>query len=208
MSYSEEHIYGEKVLDFVRTAAEYCSTLEQADEIKLKDLVDKLHTLLPKLYYSATHLYELESQFEDLGQKFVTEQDYESIRDKLLLKLGQYDAYEEVFDEARVEFEDSVGESISEDLADIYQDIKDFILLFELGTNEVMYEALWECQQSFQSIWGQKITNVLRPIHGLRYSDEDLEENTINKKENANFKSVNSGDWILKKRQEDYRNEQ
>jgi hypothetical protein len=173
----------------------------------LKDLINKLHKLLPKLYYSATNLSELDSQFEDLGQKFVSEKDYESIRNKLLVKLGQYDAYEEVFDEARVEFEDSVGESISEDLADIYQDIKDFIMLFELGTNEVMYEALWECQQSFQSIWGQKVTNVLRPLHSLRYSDEDLEENTINKKENTNFKNVDTRDWILKKRQEDYRNE-
>ena len=207
MNYSEEQLYGEEVLDFVRTSADYCSVLEQADKMKLKDLVDQLHKLLSKLYYTATNLSELDSQFEDLVQKFVSEQDYELIRNKLLVKFGQYDAYEEVFDEERVEFEDSVGESISEDLTDIYQDLKDFIKLFELGTNEVMYEALWECKQSFQSFWGQKVCNVLRPLHSLRYSDEDLEENTFNKKENANFKSMDTDNWIIKKRQEDYRNE-
>ncbi len=207
MSYSEEQLYGEEVLEFVRTAAEFCSTTEQAEKVKLGDFVDQIHKHLPKLYYAATSLPELDSQFEDLGQKFVTEEDYESIRTKLLTKLGQYDAYEEVFDEARVEFEDSVGESISEDLSDIYQDLKDFILLFELGTNEVMYEALWECKQSFQSYWGQKVTNVLRPLHNLRYSDEELEENTVNDKANTNINTVDTQDWIIRRRQEDLRND-
>jgi hypothetical protein len=207
MSYSEEQLYGEEVLDFVRTAAEFCSILEQAEKIKLSDLVDQLHKQLPRLYHAAACLPEFDSQFEDLGQRFVSETDYEIIINKLLAKLGQYDAYEEVFDEGRIEFEDSVGESISEDLTDIYQDIKDFILLFELGTNEVMYEALWECKQSFQTFWGQKVTNVLRPLHGLQYSDEELEENTNIKKENTNFNTIETKDWIIRRRQEDFRNE-
>lgn len=206
MAYSEEQLYGKEILSFVKIAADFCYTLEQADKIKLNDLIDNLHKQLPNLYYTAAGLPGLDSQFEDLGQRFVTEQDYELIRNKLLTKLGQYDAYEEVFDESRVEFEDTVGESISEDLADIYQDIKDFILLFELGTNEVMYEALWECKQSFQTYWGQKVTNVLRPLHSLRYSDEDLEENMINKKEKPNFNAVDTKDWIISRRQEDFRN--
>lgn len=207
MGFSEEQVYEEEVLDFVRIAADFCSTLEQSEKTKLKDLVDQLHKQLPKLYHAAASLHKLESRLEDFGQKFVSEEDYEFIRNKLLTKLGQYDAYEEVFDKDRVEFEDSVGESISEDLADIYQDVKDFILLFELGTNEVMYEALWECRQSFQSYWGQKITNVMRPLHTLRYSDEELEENTTNKKENINFNGIDTRDWIIRRRQEDFRNE-
>jgi hypothetical protein len=206
MANSEEQLYGEEVLEFVRAAADYCSALEHAQEGKLSDLIDQLHRLLSKLYHAATCLPELDSQFEDLGQRFVTEEDYEFIRKKLLTKLGQYDAYEEVFDEGRVEFEDSVGESISEDLADIYQDIKDFILLFEIGTNEVMHEALWECKQSFQTFWGQKVTNVLRPLHGLRYSDEELEENTNNNKGNTNYNNIDTRDWIIRRRQEDFRN--
>jgi hypothetical protein len=207
MAFSEDQLYGEDVLSFVKIAADFCATLEECDSTKLNDLLDKLHKQLPKLYYAAAGLPKFDSQFEDLGQRFVTEQDYELIRKKLLTKLGQYDAFEEVFDEARVEFEDSVGESISEELADIYQDIKDFILLFEVGTNEVMYEALWECKQSYQLYWGQKIVNVLRPVHSLRYSDEELEENTINKKENANFNAADTKNWIISRRQEDFRNE-
>lgn len=207
MSYSEEELYGDEVLGFVRTAAEFCSTIEQTEKINLVEFVDRIHKYLPKLYYEASSLPELDSQFEDLGQKFVTEQDYEIIRTKLLSKLGQYDGYEEVFDEARIEYEDSVGESISEDLSDIYQDVKDFVMLFELGTNEVMYEALWECKQSFQSYWGQKLTNVLRPLHNLRYSDEELEENTVKDKENTTFNGVDTQDWIIRRRQDDLRNE-
>lgn len=207
MGYSDEKIYGEGVLEFVRTAADYCVLVEQVEKTKLIDFIDQLHKKLPKLYYLASNLPEFDSQFEDLGQRFVTEQDYDFIKKKLLAKLGQYDAYEEVFDEGRVEFEDSVGESISEDLSDIYQDVKDFILLFELGTNEVMYEALWECKQSFQTFWGQKVTNLLRPLHGLRYAEEVLEENTKNQEENTNFNNIDTKDWIIRRRQEDLRNE-
>jgi hypothetical protein len=207
MAFSEDELYGEEVLDFVKTAASYCKTLEEADQIKIKDLVDRMHKLLPRLYYTATALPDIDSHYEDLGQKFVTEDDYEHIRNKLLMKLGQYDAFEEVFDNDRVEFEDSVGESISEDLTDIYQDIKDFILLFEIGSNEIMIEALWECRQSFESFWGQKVTNVMRPLHGLRYSDEELEDNTFNKKDNTRINARDTRDWIIQRRQEDYRNE-
>ena len=67
--------------------------------------------------------------FEDGNEKFVTESDWMRIHDTLREKFGTADDYLEVFDEKMNESEGPVISSISENMADIYQDIKDFLLL-------------------------------------------------------------------------------
>ena len=66
--------------------------------------------------------------------------------------------------------------SISENLADIYQDLKDFIMLYRTGDELVMQEALWECQENFRTYWGQKLVNGLRAVHALVYSSIDFDQ--------------------------------
>ena len=65
---------------------------------------------------------------------------------------------------------------ISEDLADIYQDIKDFIFVFQLGLNETMNDALAICQENFALYWGQKLVNTLRALHDVKYAQADSED--------------------------------
>lgn len=79
--------------------------------------------------------------------------------------------------------ETPISASISEDLTDIYQDIKNFITIFERGITENMNDALYVCMENFKAYWGQKLVNVLRALHSLKYStepdaleDEDLEQ--------------------------------
>ena len=59
---------------------------------------------------------------------------------------------------------------ISEDLADIYQDIKDFIFVFQLGFNETMNDALVVCRENFGTLWGQKLVNTMRALHDVKYN--------------------------------------
>jgi len=69
-----------------------------------------------------------------------------------------------------------IKKNISEDLADIYQDIKDFIFVFQLGLNETMNDSLATCQENFALYWGQKLVNTLRALHDVRYNQTDDEE--------------------------------
>ncbi|CUQ64955.1 Uncharacterised protein [Dorea longicatena] len=72
-----------------------------------------------------------------------------------------------------------ITRNISEDLADIYQDIKDFIFVFQLGFNETMNDSLAICQENFRLHWGQKLVNTLRALHEVKYAQgEDEEEET------------------------------
>ena len=60
--------------------------------------------------------------------------------------------------------------------ADIYQDIKDFIFVFQLGLNETMNDSLAICQENFGTLWGQKLVNTLRALHDVKYNQEEEEE--------------------------------
>ena len=61
----------------------------------------------------------------------------------------------------------------------IYQDIKDFIFVFQLGLNETMNDSLAICQENFRLHWGQKLVNTLRALHEVKYAQgEDEEEET------------------------------
>lgn len=208
MSSSENPVYQEEVLDFLRSASEFCTCLEEVSEQKIGSFVKRLNLALPGMYSAAIALPELDARFGEFGQRFIDEQDYGYLRSKLSRKLGEYDAFEEVFDNNRIEFDDAVGASISEYLADIYQDVKDFLLLYHLGSEEVMYEAIWEVQQSFSNFWGQKVVNVLRAVHNLNYSGDVLEENPGKTKENNNFNTNDTSNWIISRRMKDRREDE
>jgi hypothetical protein len=208
MSLVDNPVYSKNVIEFVTVAREYCIFVEQADQPGIREFVDIAHKLLPLLYLKGSLLPELDSKYEDFNERFVSESDYEQVRNKIISKLRQFDSYQEVFDPVRQESEEPVGASISEDLSDIYQELKDFLLLYKIGTTEVMYEAVWECYQSFKNYWGQRLTNALRALHFLRYTEEDLEEGQEKEFEDElKLGDIDTSDWIISRRQEGSRNE-
>jgi hypothetical protein len=67
--------------------------------------------------------------------------------------------------------------TISENLADIYQELKNFVMAYKHAVNEEqMLNALAEVKEEFQYSWGQKLVNVQRAIHEVRYSITEEEE--------------------------------
>ena len=116
----------------------------------------------------------------------VSEEDYNYILNKLEVKLGQFDAYYDVFDPSIHLTEAAVEANISENVADIYQDLKDFILAYRIGTLEVMNDALWECRNNFEQFWGQRLVNGLRAIHNLVYGEADIRETDIQNEADEN----------------------
>ena len=126
------------------------------------------------MYLKASLLPQLEPFFEDGNEKFVTESDWTEYNDILKEKFGTANDYLEVFDEKINDTEGPVVSSISENMADIYQDMKDFLLLYQTGTGEVMNDAVWECRLNFENFWGQKLVNSMRAIHKFLYSGEEI----------------------------------
>ena len=66
--------------------------------------------------------------------------------------------------------------SLSEGFADIFQDLRDYLTLYNMGTSEMMNDAIWECKKNFKEYWGQRLVNIQRVLHYLLYGGVPLNE--------------------------------
>ncbi|MDP4184121.1 MAG: DUF5063 domain-containing protein [Bacteroidota bacterium] len=205
-------VYSRNVLEFVTVAGEYCKLAESAEQIDLKSLVSKLQKIVALLYLKASMLPEVEEMLEEAPEKFVTEDDYDYLLRILKRKFGEHDAYYEVFDPMIQYSETPLPASLSENLTDIYQDLKDFILAYRVGNLEVMNDALFECRKNFEDYWGQLLVNGLRAIHNLLYGGADLSEENRFKipkiQTEEEPEDEENPDWILKQQFKNFREEE
>ena len=203
MDSNSDPVYSHNVVEFVAVANEFCKYAEHASQLKGDELLKILQRILPLLYLKASLLPLLDPFFEDGNEKFVTEADWNAINEILSEKFGTANDYPEVFDEKINETEGPVISSISENMADIYQDMKDFLLLYQTGTGEVMNDAIWECRMNFENFWGQKLVNSMRAIHKFIYSGEEIGK--VERDDEANDENRNTADWFITRRQKDFR---
>ena len=203
MDENGDPVYSRNVIEFVAVANEFCKYTEHASELKGDELLKILQRILPLMYIKASLLPQMNPYFEDGNEKFVTESDWTIVHETLKKKFGTANDYLEVFDEKINETDGPVLSSISENMADIYQDIKDFLLLYQTGTGEVMNDAIWECRMNFENFWGQKLVNAMRAIHKFLYSGEEIgkvEDNLAGEDENRN-----TSEWFITRRQKEVR---
>jgi hypothetical protein len=203
MEENTDPVYSRNVIEFVAVANEFCKYAEQASRLKGDELLRILQRILPLMYIKASLLPLLNPFFEGGNEKFVTESDWFVIREKLREKFGTADDYLEVFDEKTIDTEGPVVSTISENMADIYQDIKDFLLLYQTGTSEVMNDAIWECRMNFENFWGQKLVNCMRAVHRFIYSGEEI--GRIEKDLKPEDENRDTSDWFITRRQKDLR---
>jgi hypothetical protein len=138
--------------------------------------LERMQKIFPLVYLKASLLPDLDDDQFETPEKFVGEVDYSFLLSKISEKLGQFDSYQEVFVEGMQFSEAAIDVSIAENICDIYQDLKDFIMAYRIGTTDIMADALWECSNNFKTYWGQKLVNGLRAIHTLMYGEVDLNE--------------------------------
>ncbi len=170
-------IFDKNTVEFVTVAAEFCGFLERVTETKRRTFVDKVLKLLPLLYLKASLLPEGERIDEFDPETFVTEGDYERIRAGVAALMGAKDDYLDVFLDDMAYSDTPIKQNISENLADIYQPLKDFICVYQLGFDQTMNDALVICREHFAEFWGQRLVNAMRALHDVKYSkhpdDED-----------------------------------
>ena len=167
MEKSIQPIFDKNTVEFVTVAAELCGFLERTSLQKRSDFVDKLLKVLPLLYCL---LPVCERMYVDDVETFVTESDYNQLRSEIAALLGDGDDYLEVFLDDMAYSDSPIRQEISEGLADIYQVLKDFICVYQLGLPQTMNDALAVCRERFAEYWGQRLVNVMRPLHELKYS--------------------------------------
>ena len=162
-----DSIAEKSVNDLVLTAGKYCYFIESADEFARENIIDFLLKILPVLYIKGNILPFVESCDEEMIEHFVTEEEWQKVLISLKEKLTDADPFNIV----SIETDDKeiATVSISEFLADIYQDLKDFLLLFNKKTKTTQECALYECKRLFISHWGIKIPVITAELHKIIY---------------------------------------
>ena len=175
MEHTSQVIFDKNSIEFVTVAAEYCSFIERSRGADKKSFVDTALKILPLLYLKASLIPECELIGEGDLEVFVTEDDYEYVRLVVANVMGAQDDYLEVFHPDMAYSDTPIKKTVSEDLADIYQDLKDFISVFQLGLNATMNDSLCVCKEHFAEFWGQRLVNTMRALHDVKYNTSDEE---------------------------------
>jgi hypothetical protein len=172
----EDVVLSKYTEDFVRSALDYCILMEKTKPGEKKLFVDNMVKVLPLLYLKVSIIPPVKDDYESELEVKVSEGMYDRVRENIADLLGEDDLYLETF-HPDIKLSDSpVAVKISEDLADIYQDLGNFIAVFKNGQKETMNDSLVFSIQNFEKYWGQRLVNALRALHFLKYKDKDIED--------------------------------
>ncbi len=157
---------------FIALATEYCREIKNARESDRDSFITAMIRLLPRIYISATDIKIVDTTGEMFVDSYLDEDYYENLRRHIETLMGPDDVYLEVFEDDMKYSDTPIGVSIAETLADIYQDLYNFVMAVEDIPNEQVNELISLCKENFEGYWGSKLCNVLRALHHLKYNND------------------------------------
>jgi hypothetical protein len=200
-----EYVYSDEVLDFVKKGNELTDILTPSDDFDQKDFVVALLRILPGMYSSIQNIPVTEPVFDGGNEKFVSEEEWSAIFQYVAGIMGSQNEYLDIPSEEEYDRTEIISRSLSEDLADIYQDIRDFLELYRNGTEEIMNDAMWECRMNFESYWGEKVLRASLSLHRTMSRDDETRRRMDQEWEDKHGgREINTDNWILSKRQKDF----
>lgn len=162
------------VLEFIRVAYEYVLFIEKLQEEKKENVFDFFHKIAPLIYVKAVLLPDIELEEDELIERFVAEEEWENVFNDLRQRIGQDDIFWFI-DPLRDPDYQPVKASLSEHLTDIYQDLKDCILLYQKNSKIARDIAVYELKRLFNDRWGARLMRALYAIHNQLYPEKDIE---------------------------------
>lgn len=161
-------------LAFIALTNEYCQLVENCGDYDSEGFVDALLKLLPRIYITVTDLEPNLEYFDAIISQALDEPSYEVVRGNLSAMIGEDDVYLEVFVDDMKYSDTPIATSISENLADLYQEFYNLVAsLRDLNTEE-QRQILGMCEENFMEYWGQTLCNVFRALHSLKVSHQDF----------------------------------
>ncbi len=181
MSANKENtiIYAPAVLEFVAISVEFCKLVESENPGNREEWVSNMLKIFPLMYVKAMLLPETVAMDDDFPATFVNEMDYAYVEKKITEIMGDENTYLDVFVEDMKYSDRLISSFVSENIADIYQDIRNFVSVYQYNLSEQMNDAILRCKENFYQFWGQKLVNVLRPLHAI-YKAANDETNFLN----------------------------
>ena len=161
-----------QVIEMATVANEFCYFVENIEKKEKEIVLEFMQRILPLLHLKGSLLPEIEPVHPEANERFVTEEQWERVFNELRQTLGEDDEYW-IIDPQYINDTEPLKASLSENITDIYQDMKDFLLLMQKNTHAARENAISECKILHANHWGYRVGNIFTRIHHLIYFEED-----------------------------------
>lgn len=160
-------------LAFIALTNEYCQLAENSIDYDRNGFVESMIKLLPRIYIT---IIDIEPELELYGgpiNQALDEDTYNAVSGNISALMGEEDVYLEVFMKDMKYSDTPIATSISENLADLYQEFYNLISsLKDLNTDD-QREIIAVCKENFNEYWGAILCNVLRALHHVFTQQDD-----------------------------------
>jgi len=170
------YVYSSELLEFVKAANACCAFLEELKGTEGKSFISDSVKHLSRVYTTILSTGETEPVFESPTEPAVSEQEWSALFQKIAMILGPHNDILRIAQEEEFDRSELVNHTISEDVADLYQELRDFTNIYSRGLEELMNDAAWELGERFAEHWGTKLLRALQALHELNVSGIDPSE--------------------------------
>ena len=174
--HSHQFVYSPEMVALVTDANGYAMFLDGLDGTGGKVFIAASVRHLSAVYSAMLKIGDTAPVFESAGEPTVTEQDWSAVYQKTAMLLGACNEILRPAEENEFDRSELVSHFISEDLADIYQELRDFTSIYGRGMEELMNDAAWELKVRFVEHWGKKLLRSLSALHELYVTGIDPNE--------------------------------
>lgn len=155
---------------FSELAASYCESIENGLSGGPAAQAGVLAQQLASLYAQGCALAECwDDRFEELDVEEVSPEEYEEIRKAMAEVIDEYDYYWLVDPLALHRYAEPASRAgqLSDDLADLWRDLKIGLRTWERGSSADRSLAHWHWHFTFHSHWGEHVVDALKVLHRI-----------------------------------------
>lgn len=167
-------VYTKQVAELLTVANEFCLFTEKAENYSKADIITYYRRIIPLLYLKGSLVKDVIPENEELNERFVLEEDWQGVLNSIRNKLYPNDHFW-VCSNPHDEDTEAEKSSIGECIADCYQDMKDFLMLYQKNSHGAKENAVHEICVNFINHWGPALTKALYAFHLLFLEEPGLE---------------------------------
>jgi hypothetical protein len=147
---------------FIKMVRDYLRLVDNCDTSTPREFLGACVVLLPQIYAAGIQLPDVELPEQEFE---FAQRTFESPMARIGALLGKYDEYAEVFDP--VFDREFLVTHLSDDLSDIYGDLREPLEIYDEGGEPQHVEAAWRWKFNLQGHCGDHLVDSLRAIHRL-----------------------------------------
>jgi len=156
-----EIIESKQIFEILTIAKEYIEFISKIDKTDAIIIINYLHKLLPLLYLKCSLIPDVKVEDNSSDERYVVEEEYEILYQKikekfLVLKHNSFDI-----------------NNVAETLTDLYQDLKDFTLLYTTNKYNSQVCSIYNIKQWFIHRFGLNIIELIKNFHKYIYKNEN-----------------------------------